>query len=175
MARPVLLLALLLVAWPAAASEWGGVEPGVTTLEDVRTRYGQPSKETRAKVEGYDTIQWLYEAERAPAGMLKMTVDIGLLVQSTYKPNVVRLLTLQPKPGIFGKETVVSGWGIPDGLGDNPDGTISMFWKDGLIVTLDKQNENSILMIFSLPQPGLPEPSSPAPAAPPPGAPAPKR
>jgi len=174
MARASLLLALLLLAWPLAASEWGGVEPGVTTLEDVRARYGPPSKETRAKVENYDTMQWVYEADRAPAGMVRMTVDFGLLVQSTFKPNVVRLLTLEPKPGIFGRETVVSGWGIPDGLGDNPDGTVSMFWKDGLIVTLDKQNENSALMIFSLPQSSLPEPASPPPASRP-AAPAPQR
>src|SRR5262249_45675026 len=137
MARTALLLSLLLLAWPAAASEWGGVEPGVTTLDDVRARYGQPSKETRAKVENYDTVQWVCEGDRAPAGMNRMTVDFGLLVQSTYKPTVVRLLTLEPRPGIFGKQTVVSGWGVPDGLGDNPDGTVSMFWKDGLIVTLD--------------------------------------
>jgi len=176
MARATLLLALLLLPWPAAASEWGGIEPGVTTVEQVRERYGPPSKETRAKVEGYDTLQWLYEGASAPAGMSKMTVDFGLLMQSVYKPSIVRLLTIEPKPAIFGKGTVVLGWGIPDGLADNPDGTVSMFWKDGLIVTLDREGENAVLMIFSLPQPGLPTsgpgPASPVPAAPQPGAPA---
>ncbi len=179
MARAALLLALLLLPTPAAASEWGGIEPGVTSVEQVRERYGPPSKETRGKVEGYDTVQWLYEGANAPAGMSKMTVDFGLLIQSAYKPSIVRLLTLEPKPAIFGKGTVVLGWGIPDGLADNPDGTVSMFWKDGLIVTLDKQSENAVLMIFSLPQPNLPTPepgpASSPPAAPQPGAPAPPR
>src|SRR5262249_20361046 len=124
MRRLIAMLALSLAAGPAVASEWGGVEPGVTTLEAVRAGYRQPSKETRAKLENYDTVQWLYEGDRAPAGIARMTVDFGLLVQSTYKPNVVRLLTLQPKPGIFGKETVVQGWGVPEGLADNPDGTV---------------------------------------------------
>jgi hypothetical protein len=61
----------------AGAEEWGGIEPGVTTIEQVRARYGAPSKETRAKVEGHDTIQWIFEDARAPGGVQRLTVDYG--------------------------------------------------------------------------------------------------
>src|SRR5882762_8958088 len=29
------------------AEEWGGIEPGLTTIDQVRARYGAPSKEAR--------------------------------------------------------------------------------------------------------------------------------
>jgi hypothetical protein len=177
MLRAVVLLGLLLLPWPAAASEWGGIQPGVSSLEQVRERYGPPTKETKVKVEGYDTVQWLYEGNRSPAGMARMTVDFGMLVASVYRWNVVRVLTIEPKPAIFGRETVVQGWGLPDGIGNNPDGTVSLFWKDGLIVTLDKEGENAAVMVFSPPQPNVQirDTPPPAPATPPPGAPAPKQ
>ena len=126
MTRLALLLALVLLAVPAAAADWGGIEPGVTTVEQVRERYGQPSKETRPKIEGYDTLQWVYEGDRAPAGIARMTVDFGLLTAGGYKPNLVRLLTLEPKPIMFGKNTVIQGWGVPDAIADNKDGTSTL-------------------------------------------------
>jgi hypothetical protein len=163
MARLVLLLALLVAPWPAAASDWGGIQPGVTTVEQVRERYGQPSKESRPKVEGYDTLTWVYEGSGAPAGIARLTVDFGLLTAAGYKPGVVRIFTLQPKPLIFGRSTVIQGWGVPDGKADNPDGTVTLIWRDGLLVTFDKTGEEATSMIFSMPQPGL-VPSSAAPA-----------
>jgi hypothetical protein len=164
MTRLALLLVLALIAGPAAASDWGGIEPGVTTVDQVRERYGQPSKETRPKIEGYDTLQWVYEGDQAPAGIARMTVDFGLLVAGGYKPNLVRLLTLEPKPLMFGKNTVIQGWGIPDAIADNKDGTSTLIWKDGLLVQFDKEGKDSMSMIFSVPQPIVP-PSAP-PAAP---------
>jgi hypothetical protein len=173
-AAAVLLLALLLSPWPAAGADWGSIEPGVTTLEQVRGRYGAPSKETRAKVEGYDTVQWLYEGSRAPAGIVKMTVDFGLLTPAGYQPSVVRVLTLEPKPAIFGPSTVIQGWGVPDGVKKNPDGTETLFWKNGLFVTFDKERQNALVLIFSPPQPE-PAGQGAAPPSPAPGAPAPRR
>ena len=174
MRRPLLVLALVLaLAAPAVALEWGGVEPGVTTVEQVRERYGQPSKDTRPKVEGYDTQHWVYEDARAPAGLYRMTVDFGILTPAGYKPGVVRLLTLEPKPNIFGRYTVIQGWGLPDVVNDDKSsGATLLLWKDGLLVTFDKDNENAVSMVFSVPQP-LPQ-SPPSVAPPPPGA-APKR
>jgi hypothetical protein len=62
------LVAAGLLAGPAVASaeEWGNITPGVSTIEQVRSHFGAPSKETRAKVEGYDTITWVFEEARAP-------------------------------------------------------------------------------------------------------------
>ena len=168
-ARLLLVVLALYPGW-AVASEWGGIEPGASTVQEVRQRYGAPSKELRPKVEGYDTIQLVYEGDRAPSGINKMTVDCGVLTAGGYKPDMVRLLTLEPKPGIFGRLTVVQGWGIPDGLGSNPDGSTTMVWRSGLLVTLDNEGENAVLMIFSMPQPNLPiKGDQPAPV---PGAPA---
>ena len=153
MPRLALLLALALIAGPAAASEWAGIEPGVATVDQVRERFGPPSVETRPKIEGYDTLHWVYEGARAPGGITRMTVDFGLVAAGGYKPNLVRLLTLEPKPTIFGKQTVIQGWGVPDGIADNKDGSSTLVWKDGLLVTFDKEGKDAVSMIFSLPQP----------------------
>jgi hypothetical protein len=161
MLRALALLGILLTApGGARAAEWGNIEPGVSTVEQVRARYGAPSKETRARVEGYDTLQWVYESDRAPDGLVRMTVDFGLLAQTGYKPPVVRLLKLEPKPLIFGRKTVLQGWGLPDGTGDQ-EGVRTFFYKEGLFVVFDKEGESAVAMIFSLPQPDAPEKSAP--------------
>lgn len=163
----VLLLSAIvaLAAVPARASDWGGIEPGVTTFEQVRARYGPPTKESRPKVEGYDTLEWVYEGDLAPPGLARMTVEFGMLTNGTYKPNIVRLLTLEPKPLIFGKNTVIQGWGVPDGIVDNKEGGSTLIWKEGLIVTFDKEGVNALTMIFTVPQPITP--SAPPPGRPP--------
>jgi hypothetical protein len=158
MARRILLLIFLtLLASPAliSAADWGGIDAGVTTLEQVRERYGVPSKETRAKVEGYDTVQWTYEGPRAPAGLLRMVVDFGLLTPAGYKPNVARLLRLEPKPHIFARNAVINGWGVPDGI-STENGQTTFFYKIGLLVTFGKDGENAVVMNFTLPQPDTP-------------------
>ncbi len=162
MARALLLLTLLLgLPWPARGAEWGAIQPGVSTLEQVRERYGAPSKETRAKVEGYDTLRWVYEGSQAPEGVVRMTVDFGLLTPSGFRPSLVRLLTLEPRPLIFGRATVVQGWGLPDGVGTR-DGLVTFFYKEGLFVIFDKEGENAVSMVFSIPQPDPVEKSAPA-------------
>jgi hypothetical protein len=149
-----LVLALvLLAAAPVAASDWGGIYPGTTTVEQVRARYGAPTKESRPKVEGYDTLQLVYEGDRAPSGIVRMTVDFGILTPGGYKAGVVRLLTLEPKPFIFGRNTVIQGWGVPDGIADNADGGATLVWNDGLMVVLDSERLTARTLIFSVPQP----------------------
>ena len=158
-----LVLVLALMVTPAAASEWGGIEPGVTSTDQVRARFGAPSKETRPKIEGYDTLQWVYENAEAPSGLVRMTVDFGIVTAGVYKPNLVRLLTLEPRPLIFGKQTVIQGWGVPDGVHDNKDGSSTLVWKDGLLVVLDREGKDAVSMIFSVPQPLAPSAPPPAP------------
>jgi hypothetical protein len=167
MARALLLLAVLLILpWPASAGEWGNIEPGITTPEEVRARYGEPSKETSAKVEGYDTRQWIYEGSRAPEGLVRMTVDFGLLTSRGYQPALVRLLKLEPKPLIFGRHTVIDGWGLPDNV-SNRDGFDTFFYRVGLFVIFDKEGTSAVTMVFSIPQP---EPAAKSAPAPPPSA-----
>ena len=157
---PLLLMLLLIVPAAATAAGWGAIEPGVSTVEQVRARYGAPSKETHAKLEGYDTLQWIYEHDRVPGGLARMTVDFGLLTPAGYKASLVRLLKLEPKPLIFGRKTVLQGWGLPDGA-EKKDGLLTFFYREGLFVVFDKEGEDAAAMIFSLPVPDAPEPSAP--------------
>jgi hypothetical protein len=177
MARGLALLALLLaLAGAAGAADWGGIEAGVSTVEQVRAGQGAPSRETRAKLEGYDTLQWVYEEDRAPAGIKRMVVDFGLLTPSGYKPSVVRVLTLEPKPGVFNRVIVVNGWGLPDGL-DSEGALTRFYYKIGLVVTFNTESGEALSMSFTPPQPGQPAPGAaprPQPAQPP-SPPAPRR
>jgi hypothetical protein len=160
--RGLALLALVLfMPALATAAEWSNVEPGVSTMDQVRERFGPPTKEAKLKVEGYDTTEWIYEGEQAPAGLIRVTVDFGILLPSGYKPTTVRLLKLEPKAFIFGRQTVMQGWGIPDGVGDR-EGVKTFFYKDGLIVLFDPSGETATTLIFSLPQPDAATPGTPA-------------
>ena len=147
---------------PAGAEEWGGIEPGVTPMQDVRERFGAPSKETHAKVEGYNTTEWVYEDARAPGGIKKMTVSFGLLTPQGYKPTLVRMLRLEPQSMVFGRATVIQGYGVPDGTSMQNDQEV-FFYKSGLLATLDKAGEEAVLLTFTPPQLDVsPPPSSPA-------------
>jgi hypothetical protein len=162
MTRLLALLAIVLLApATAGAADWGGVTPGITTIKDVRDRYGAPSKQATLKVEGYDTTQWIYEGAQAPTGLVRMTVDFGLLTAPGYNPSLVRIMKLEPKPLIFGRYTVVQAWGVPDGI-TRQEGLLTFFYKDGLFVIFDKEEENATTMVFSVPQPTASNPS-PAP------------
>lgn len=135
-----------------SAAEWGGISPGTSTIETVRERYGAPSRETRQKLEGYDTIQWVYEGARAPAGMKRMIVEFGLLTPGGYRPNLVRSFTLEPKPRIFDYVMIVRGWGIPDGIAER-EGRKVYFYQRGLLVYFDQSGDDTVSMVFSPPQP----------------------
>ena len=154
----VLGFALALPAGAGAAS-WGGIEPGDSTFEQVRERFGAPSKETKQKVETYDTTTWIYEGPKAPGGISRMVVDFGILKPDGFKANIVRVFVLEPKPNIFAVQTVIDGWGLPSAAGDQ-GGLPSMLYDEGLVVVFDKQTLWAESMTFTLPQP-LPQ----APAA----------
>ena len=82
-------------------------------------------------------MQWVFEDTRAPAGVQRLTVDFGLLSPQGYKPTVVRAFRLEPKPMIFGKNTVAQAWGPPDAIGtQNKQETF--FYKSGLVVIFDR-------------------------------------
>jgi hypothetical protein len=158
--RAVLAVALLLALpiarpAPAPAEEWGGIEPGVTAAPAVRARYGAPTRETQGKVEGYDTSQWVYEGAQAPGGINRMTIEYGLLTPQGYKATLVRVIRLEPKAMVFGKNTIVQGFGVPDGATTQNDQE-TFFYKSGLIVTFNKEGTDAVILNFTPPQPDQP-------------------
>jgi len=175
--RAIRLIAAVLgfaLALPAAAcaAGWGGIEPGDTTIEQVRERYGAPSKETTQKTENYDTTTWIYEGPKAPGGMNRMVVDFGILKPDGYKPTLVRVFVIEPKPTIFAVQTVIDGWGLPSAAGDQ-DGYPTMLYEEGLVVVFDKQTLWAASMTFTVPQPLPRAPAAGAAPAPAPASPKP--
>lgn len=159
-AATLVLVGLLLGPSAAPAEEWGGIDAGVTTVDEVRARYGAPTREARVKVESYDTLQWIYEGPRAPGGFVRMTVDYGLLTPQGFKPTVVRVLRLEPKPKVFGRNTVVQAWGVPDWVGTEND-VETIIYKSGLVVTFNKEGTDATLLTLTPPQPDRPAPAAP--------------
>jgi hypothetical protein len=152
--RVLALMLALAMAAPvtALASSWGGIEPGETTLEQVRERYGAPSKETKQKTEGYDTTTWVYEGAKAPVGMNRMIIDLGMLKPEGFKPDIVRVFVLEPHPTIFPMQAIVDGWGLPNAAGDQ-NGFPTMLYESGLIVVFEKEGQFASSMTFTVPQP----------------------
>jgi hypothetical protein len=142
----------LLAAGAAGAAEWGLIQPGVSSTQDVRGRYGAPTRVEPQKVEGYDTESWVYEGAHAPVGMNRLVVEFGLLQDGKYRREVVRDFRLEPKPGTFNRGIVTNGWGLPDRVGVEANGDVFLY-RDGLLVYFDPSGWNARLMIFTVPQP----------------------
>jgi hypothetical protein len=115
----------------------------------------------RQKVDNYDTENWVYEEAQAPVGVQRMTVEYGLLHEGKYRPEVVRALRLEPKPGTFNRGVVTNGWGFPDRLGREHENDIFLY-REGLVVYFDASGWNAQLMVFTLPQPRDPTEERPS-------------
>lgn len=160
-----LVTAALVVALSAGsvlAAEWGLVNPGTTTQEAVRERYGAPTKVTSTKIEGYDEAKWLYEKDQAPPGLVRMTIEFGLLTPQGFKPNLARLMELEPRPGIFTRDTILAGWGTPERLDKAKDAEVFnvFIYESGLFVYFDKTGRIAQMLLFTAPQ-KFGEPSTP--------------
>jgi hypothetical protein len=149
-----LLTALLvvLVTTPATASEWGTIVPGSSTTDSVRGQFGGPTRTEIQKVDKYDTSTWIYEGAQAPAGLVRMTVEFGILQAAGYQPGVVRSFKLEPRPGAFDRGAVLAGWGTPDRVGKQ-NGTEVFVYGQGLIVIFDKSGRHAHTLVFTPPQP----------------------
>jgi hypothetical protein len=154
--RPRLVLLACVMALAvvsrAGAAEWGLIEPGVSTTQTVRAQYGAPTRVEHEKVDNYDTEKWTYEGATAPAGVIRMTVGFGLLHDSKYRPELVRVLELTPHGSTFNRGIVTNGWGAPDRVGREGDSDVFLY-KDGLLVYFAPDGWNVQLMVFTLPQP----------------------
>ena len=150
----VYLVAAALVlggAGAAVAEQWGGIEPAESTMAVVKGLRGTPTRTAKQKVDGYDTEEWVYEDAKAPAGIRRLTVDFGLVTPAGYRPDLVRSLRLDPKPGAFDKESITTGWGPPAGLGKEGDVDF-YFYKEGLFVYFAKDGHGVATMTFTPPQ-----------------------
>lgn len=150
--RIVLALVVLMLPVAAGAAEWGAIVPGQTTQEAVRAQYGEPSRRGALKVDGYDTTEWVYDGTRAPRGVRRLTVEFGLLTPAGYRPEIVRVLRLDPSPGVFTRALVERGWGAPNRVGKEGD-TPLFFYEAGLLVLFDKDGWTAVSMVFTPPQP----------------------
>jgi hypothetical protein len=143
---------MLLVAVGTEASEWGAIVPAESTLDTVRAQYGEPAKRSTQQVDGYDTTEWVYEGDRAPRGLRRLTVSFGLLTPQGYRPELVRTFRLEPVRGVFTQGTVVIGWGEPSAIGRQGDAP-AILYDAGLIVVFEPDGWHVREMIFTPPQP----------------------
>ena len=146
------MLALAVAIVPAAASEWATIVPGTTTMDAVRAQHGGPTRAETQKTDNYDTTTWLYEGAQAPVGMRRMVVDFGILHAGGYRREIVRSFRIEPKPGVFHRRIVLSGWGAPDRVGKQSDAEV-FYYADGLVVIFDKEGLQAQLLVFTPPQP----------------------
>ena len=153
----LVVTALTLSGGAVAAEQWGGIEPGESSMAAVRGLRGSPTRTTTQKVDGYDTAEWIYEDAKAPGGIRRMTVDFGLMTPAGYRPDLVRSFKLEPKPGAFDKNWITTGWGAPAGVGK--DGDVEFFfYKEGLFVYFAPDGHGVASMTFTPPQ--LPPPGA---------------
>jgi hypothetical protein len=145
--------AAVLAVAPAWAAEWGTIIPATSTTETVRAQFGGPTRTDNQKVEAYDTTSWVYEGAQAPPGMTRMVVDFGILQAGGFRRDVVRAFRLEPKRGVFTRDTILTGWGRPDGVRKDAGGD-SFLYDRGLVVVFDKEAWSAVSMVFTPPQPG---------------------
>jgi hypothetical protein len=142
---------LLAAAGDVGAEAWGGVTPGETTRAGVERLFGRPSRERTLVEEGRTAAESTYAAERAPGGMERMVVSYGLMVGGRFVPDVVRAVTLYPKPRAFSLRAITNGWGTPDAIGtEEATGRPSFQYREkGLLIILDKSGAWAELMLFA--------------------------
>lgn len=149
--RALALAAGALVAGvDAGAESWGGLTPGETVRAGVETLYGQPSRERTVVEEGRTAAEWTYAGERAPRGLERMVVTFGIGSGAQFTPDVVRSVTLYPKPHVFSLRVISNGWGPPDAVGtEEATGRPSFHYRArGLLVIFDKTGAWAEFLLF---------------------------
>ncbi len=139
------------LAGPAWAATWGGLVPGETTRREVEANYGRPTRERTVVEEGRTVPEWTYVGERAPAGLERMVVSFGALRPEGFLPDIVRSVTIYPKPRMFSIESIGRGWGTPDAVGtDEQTGRpVFRYYAKGLLVILDRSGSWAEVLPFA--------------------------
>jgi hypothetical protein len=143
-------LLVLLLASLASAAGWGGIVPGQTTRREVEARYGRPTRERQVTEGVLVGAEWTYSGDRAPRGLERMVVGLGLVQSTGFAPDVVRSLTIHPKPRVFPLLMITSGWGKPDAIGtDEPSGRQALRWEQkAMLVLLDRSGQYAEVIVF---------------------------
>ncbi len=141
----------LVVADVGQAAEWGGIVPGVSTRQDVEGLYGRPTRERTLAEEGRTIPEWTYAGERAPRGLEGMVVSFGLIGARGFQADLVRAVTIYPKPRVFTLEAIATAWGKPDGMGTNEETGQPVFRYDGqgLLVVMHRSGNWAEVMLFA--------------------------
>ena len=102
------------------------------------------------------------------AGSIAGAVEQGILKPDGFKPDIVRVFVIEPKPTIFSVQAIIDGWGLPNAAGDQ-NGFPTMLYESGLIVVFEKEGQFATGMTFTVPQPFQPPTTGagPAPGTPP--------
>jgi hypothetical protein len=152
----LLTLALLALASAVGAESWGGLTPGETSRAEVERLYGRPSRERTLVEEGRTVTEWTYAVERAPQGMERMIISFGFLVRGRFAPDIVRAVSLYPRPRIFPVLTITTGWGRPDAIGtEEATGRPSFHYRSrGLLILFDKTGSWAEFLLFAPRQTG---------------------
>jgi hypothetical protein len=142
-------------AGDVSAENWGGLTPGETVRAGVEALYGRPSRERSLVEEGQTVAEWTYAGERAHRGLERMVVSFGFIVGGRFAPDVVRSVTLYPKPHVFSLRLIANGWGSPDAIGtEEATGRPSFHYRTrGLFIILDKTGAWAEFLLFGPPQP----------------------
>ena len=147
---------MLAAAGDGGAESWGGLAPGETTRTGVEALFGRPSRERTLVEEGRTVAEWTYAAERAPRGLERMVISFGFLLGGRFAPDVVRAVTLYPKPHVFSLRAITNGWGTPDAIGtEEATGRPSFQYRTrGLLIILDKTGSWAEFLLFGPSRPG---------------------
>ena len=132
------------------AESWGGLTPGETVRAGVEALYGRPSRERSLIEEGRTVAEWTFTGAQAPRGLERMVISFGLMAGGGFVPDVVRAVTLYPKPHVFALRVILGGWGSPDAIGtEEASGRPTFHYRSrGLLIILDKTGSWAELLLF---------------------------
>lgn len=147
----LLVLGLVALARPAAPESWGGVTPGETTRRELEALHGRPTRERVVVEDGRTVPEWTYVADRAPRGLERMVVSFGFMRPAGFTPDVVRSVTLYPKPRVFSLQAIANAWGTPDAVATEEATGRPAFRYDarGLFIVLDRTGAWAEMMLFA--------------------------
>jgi hypothetical protein len=148
-----------LIPRPAAAESFGGIVPGETTRGAVEAQYGPPTSLRTVVEEGRAVPEWTYAGRKAPAGLERMVLSFGFILSDGFSADVVRAVTIYPRPRVFTVQAIAGGWGTPDAIGteEQTGRSVLRYAARGLLIILHPNGNWAEMMVFA-PTPPAPKP-----------------